>query len=137
MSRWVIAALGLGLLAVSGTATTSAAARAALDKVVIQSMSRSHVSGTATVAYDAKKHATTVILHLRGLTSGIHFAHIHIGRCGGNGDVKYALAPLQASRSDTAASVTVLPYQLVGSALHINVHGVPNQVLKIVACGNL
>jgi hypothetical protein len=100
-------------------------------------MSKSHVSGTAVVAYSAARHTTTVTLRLHGLAAGIHFAHIHIGRCGGNGGVKYALAPMQASRAGTATSMTVLPEQLSGAALHINVHGVPGQALEIVACGNL
>jgi hypothetical protein len=89
------------------------------------------------VAYSAARRTTTVTLHLRGLTAGIHFAHVHVGRCGGNGDVAYALAPMQAGRAGTATSVTVLPAQLGRQAFHVNVHGVPGKALKVVACGDL
>jgi hypothetical protein len=129
--------MGCGLLMASNAAVVDATGRPARYEIVLHSMGASHVGGTATIAYDAAHHTTTVTLRLHGFSAGIHFAHIHIGRCGGNGDVKYALAPMRAGRSGTATGVTTIPYRLGGSALHINVHGVPSQPMKIVACGNL
>lgn len=137
MIRWLGAAVAMAALVAHGTALSGAAGRPARFTIAIHPMSRSHVSGTAAVAYNAARHTTTVTLRLRGLAAGIHFAHIHIGRCGGNGGVKYALAPMQVGRAGTATGVTVLPEQLSGSQLHINVHGVPGQALEVVACGNL
>lgn len=139
MSKWMVAAgaVAFGALAVSGNAVVSAAGRAATYTVALHPMGTNHVSGTAVLSYSSSKRTTTVTVRLHGLTTGIHFAHIHIGRCGGNGDVKYPLAPLQAGRAGTASGVTVLPYRLSGSALHINVHGVPGKALQVVACGNL
>ena len=137
MNKWVAAATGIGLLVVNSTAQVSATGRPARFEIALHSMGGSHVSGTALVVYNAAHHTTTVTLHLHGLTAGIHFAHIHIGRCGGNGSVKTGLAPMQVGRSGTATSVTTIPSQVTGSALHINIHGVPGQPLKVVACGNL
>lgn len=137
MTRSMVAALALGCLAVSGAGSAAAARQPAQYTVSLRSMDHAHAVGTALVAYNSTARHTTVTLHLRGLSAGIHFAHIHVGRCGGNGDVKYPLAPMQAGRAGTATSVTVLPGHLSGSALHINVHGVPGQALLVVACGNL
>jgi Cu/Zn superoxide dismutase len=114
-----------------------AAGQPVSHNITLHPMGGSHVGGTAAIVYNAAKRTTTVTIRLHGLTPGIHFAHIHVGRCGGNGDVRYALAPMQAGHAGTASGVTVLPYRLSGSALHINVHGVPSQALKVVACGNL
>jgi hypothetical protein len=137
MSRLLATVVGCGLLIVSSTAYVGATGRAARYQIALRPYGGSHVSGTATIAYDAAHHTTTVTLYLRGFSAGIHFAHIHIGRCGGNGDVRYALEPMRAGRAGTATSVTSIPYHLNGSALHINVHGIPSQPMKIVACGNL
>ena len=137
MKRWMVAAVAMGGLAVSGNAVVTAAGQPATYTVALRPMGKNHVGGTAVLTYNSSKRTTTVTLRLHGLTAGIHFSHIHIGRCGGNGDVKYALAPLQAGRAGTATAVTVLPYHLSGSSLHINVHGIPGQALHVVACGNL
>jgi hypothetical protein len=129
--------VGCGLLIVSNAVAVDATGRPARYDITLRPMGASHVGGTATIVYDAARHTTTVTLRLHGFSAGIHFAHIHIGRCGGSGDVKYALVPMRAGRAGTASGVTSIRGRLDGSSLHINVHGIQNQPMKIVACGNL
>ncbi len=137
MKRWIGAAVAIGVLAVSSAPLTDAAGRPAQYTIALRPMGHSHVSGSARIVYNSAVHATTVTVRLQGLSAGIHFAHIHIGRCGGNGDVRYALAPMQVGRSGKVTQVTVVPAHLIASPLHINVHGVPSHALQVVACGNL
>jgi CHRD domain len=137
MKRWIGAVVAIGVLALSSAPVTDAAARPAQYTIALRPMGHSHVSGSARVVYNGKAHTTTVTVRLQGLSAGIHFAHIHIGSCGGNGDVRYALAPMQVGRSGTVTETTVVPAHLITSALHINVHGVPSHALQVVACGNL
>lgn len=137
MKRWIGAVAVIGVLALSSAPMTDAAGRPVQYTIALHPMGHSHVSGSAHIAYNGKAHTTTVTLHLQGLSAGIHFAHIHIGGCGGNGDVRYALAPMQVGRSGKVTQVTVVPAHLITSALHINVHGVPSHALQVVACGNL
>ncbi len=112
------------------------AATARTAHVALRSVGASHATGTATVVYDGA-HGATVTLTARGLTAGTHAAHIHIGHCGKNGDVKYPLAPVTASAAGVGTSVTTFPYKLAGAALYINIHGVPGKPMLIVSCGNL
>jgi hypothetical protein len=137
MKRWIGVATAIGVLALSSAPMTDAAGRPAQYTIALHPMGHSRVSGSARIAYNGKAHTTTVTLQLQGLSAGIHFAHIHIGSCGGNGDVRYALAPMQVGRSGKVTVTTVVPAHLITSALHINVHGVPGHALQVVACGNL
>lgn len=131
----ILAVLTIGLVISSSAAMASS--QQTVTHVMLRSVGTSHVTGAASVVYDNKTRHTTVTLTARGLAPGLHFAHIHVGHCGHNGDVKYALAPIQASRAGTGKSITIFPYKLAGAALYINIHGVPGKALLIVACGNL
>lgn len=136
MVKHILAAVTVSVAIASGVVVANAAQQKAMH-VSLRSVGPSHVSGTAVIVYNASTHKTTVTLAVKGLSPGIHLTHIHVGHCGSNGDVRYPLAPLQANKAGSASSVTVLPTKLHGASSYINVHGVPGNIIKIVACGNL
>jgi hypothetical protein len=57
--------------------------------------------GRAIVAYDGYRHTLTVTVHARGVTPGLHAAHIHLGSCMNQGPVEYMLRDLLANRHGT------------------------------------
>lgn len=135
MKTRFLAAAAISLVIGSGVA--AAAQHVATMRVALHSVDAGHTWGTAMIVYNSTTHRTVVTLSAHGLTPGLHLAHIHVGHCGKNGDIKYPLAPITASRAGTGASVTTFPYALTGASLYVNIHGVPGKVLKIIACGNL
>lgn len=137
MRKRILVAAIVGLSILSAGNSAGAAVRSSTMRVSLRSVGVSHAWGTATIVYNSKTRHTTVTLNAHGLTPGIHLTHIHVGHCGSNGDVRYALAPFQVSARGTGTSVTTFPYKLTGSALYINIHGVPRHLMEIVACGNL
>lgn len=105
--------------------------------VSLHRVSPGRVAGTASIVYNASRRQTTITLHATGLTPGIHFTHIHIGHCGQNGIIKYALTSLHANHDGVASSTTVLPYKLSGAHLYVLIHGIAGKAFTIVSCGNL
>jgi len=135
MIKRILAATAVSTI-IGGGIVMAAATPPAIH-IVLRAVASSHVTGTAIVVYDEAARRTTVTLTARGLTAGVHVAHIHSGRCGKNGNVKYPLVPMTASSTGTGASTTTFPYKFAGAALYINIHGVPGKPMLIVSCGNL
>jgi CHRD domain len=74
------------------------------------------------------------VTHLGG--AGVHPEHLHAGRCGSNGPIKYPLANLMTNARGNGTSVTLLKGTIPMSGLYVNVHASATN-LKPVACGNL
>ena len=74
------------------------------------------------------------VTHLGG--AGVHAEHLHAGRCGSNGPIKYPLANLMTNAQGNGVSVTPLKGTIPMSGLYVNVHASLTN-LKPVACGNL
>jgi CHRD domain len=74
------------------------------------------------------------VTHLGG--AGVHAEHLHAGRCGSNGPIKYPLANLMTNARGDGTSVTLLRGTIPMSGLYVNVHASTTN-LKPVACGNL
>jgi CHRD domain len=74
------------------------------------------------------------VTHLGGV--GVHPEHLHAGRCGSNGPIKYPLANLMTNARGNGTSVTLLKGPIPMSGLYVNVHASLTN-LKPVACGNL
>jgi hypothetical protein len=66
----------------------------------------------------------------------VHAEHLHAGRCGSNGPIKYPLANLMTNAQGNGTSVTLLKGTIPMSGLYVNVHASTTN-LKPVACGNL
>jgi hypothetical protein len=74
------------------------------------------------------------VTHLGG--AGVHPEHLHAGRCGSNGPIKYPLANLVTNASGTGTSATLIKGMIPMSGLYVNVHASLTN-LTPVACGNL
>jgi hypothetical protein len=92
-------------------------------------------SGVALLTKVAKGTEVVVyVTHLGG--AGVHPEHLHAGRCGSNGPIKYPLANLMTNAQGNGVSVTLLKGTIPMSGLYVNVHASLTN-LKPVACGNL
>ena len=135
MIKRIAAALALSALILTGVTGATPAQRTLATKTVhLNPVGTSHVTGTATITYSARKHTTTVVLRVMHLTVGTHLAHFHIGHCGSNGPVKYPLTPMVGP--GMKMSTTVFPGKLKGT-LYINVHGTPKSPMMVVSCGDV
>jgi hypothetical protein len=74
------------------------------------------------------------VTHLGG--AGVHPEHLHAGRCGSNGLIKYPLANLMTNARGDGTSATLLKGTIPMSGLYVNVHASLTN-LTPVACGNL
>jgi hypothetical protein len=81
------------------------------------------VSGTAQLGLSGQ--TLTVTLTVSGLEpNSSHAAHIHLGSCESQGDVKYALKTVKADASGKATVTTEIPNvaSIPGSGWYVNVH---------------
>jgi hypothetical protein len=80
---------------------------------------------------------TEVVVYVTRLGgAGVHAEHLHAGRCGSNGPIKYPLVNLMTNARGDGTSVTLLRGTIPMSGLYVNVHASTTN-LKPVACGNL
>jgi Cu/Zn superoxide dismutase len=94
--------------------------------------------GWATVTYDPNAKTISVTVNASGVTPGAHAAHIHIGSCASQGNVKYMLMDFTANdegqivhETRTVTDATPLP----ASGWYLNLHqGNGNNILD--AAGN-
>lgn len=134
MFKRLLAAVALIALMCTAVTGASAAKHTIMTQTVPLTAVGSHVVGTATITYSARKHQTTVVLRVTHLTVGTHLAHFHTGKCGSNGAVKYSLTPMVGPGMKT--STTVFAGKLTGT-LYINVHGTAKSAMQVVSCGNV
>ncbi|MGW3635211.1 CHRD domain-containing protein [Streptomyces sp. NPDC005122] len=108
-------------------------------------------SGTESVTYDPAAHTLRITVTAHGLTPGAHAAHIHLGTCRTQGEVKYMLADFQAdSRGDIvkeSRTVTNVMTAPPTSGWYLNLHqgdmnsilsnGVPALSFRPLLCADL
>lgn len=85
-----------------------------------------HLSGSATIHYDASAHTLTVTVNATGLSQGNHAAHVHSGTCGSQGPVQYMLMDYTANangaivnQTRTVTGVTSMP---AAGTWYLNLH---------------
>lgn len=97
----------------------------------------SGVTGTALLTYNARATLTVVQLTVRGLTPGqVYPAHIHQGRCGGDGPILRAFTPLRGDVHGSAVSTATVPRSIWGQTWSIHVHRSPAD-FHVIACATV
>lgn len=107
--------------------------------------------GAAKLSYNRRKHTLTVVVRASGLTPGPHAAHIHLGSCQNQGQVKYMLNDLVANRHGIvkrAVSVfTNVTQPIPAHGWYLNIHqgnsrniarnGQPTIFFRPLLCANI
>jgi hypothetical protein len=64
--------------------------------------------GQATIVYDPSAHTLSVTVQARGLTPGLHAAHVHSGSCLSQGPVVYMIPDFRASTAGQVSQTSVV-----------------------------
>jgi Cu/Zn superoxide dismutase len=92
------------------------------------------LTGTASLVYNPTAQTLTVTVNARGLTPGLHAAHIHVGSCASQGSVQYMLMDLTANSQGQVMNetrvVTGVTSPIPASGMYLNIHqGDSNTIL--------
>ena len=146
MMRRISALVLAGGLVAGGMSVGSASAASRpgammTQTIMLHQVGNSKVTGTAKFTYNPSAKMTTVLLTVRGLKPGsIHPAHIHVGRCGGNGAVIYPFSVIKARSNGMGVATTKFRGTFQHKMWYINVHqgpGLAGKQFTVISCANV
>lgn len=107
--------------------------------VTLTAQNGTKVTGTA-VLTEMPGGSVRVVLDMQGLDPGQHKAHIHVGTCANQGDIKFDLETLRTTADGKATSMTVIKADfndLITGQFYVNVHNDPGTPTYIASCGEI
>jgi hypothetical protein len=124
--------------AANDTVAAQPAAEMGIERIDMNPIGESNVSGEASIAPDGQN--TQVMVRLMGATQGQKNGHIHTGTCDNLGPVVFELDPIQVQQGGggTTTSTVNAPIEQVTAGSHvIAYHEAGGQPGRPVVCGEI